>query len=157
MGQIMDFMLSRGVDNAFVLYSAAIFGAVTNEEDWEEVKDYTRRAKIADKNMQKRRMNGPDDAKQPSTSYQIASAAFYLQSVSNEENPAESWHNYALCQMLVHNDLNGARESFIQAMMCEPQDRRIISNFNTLLVDEGFIGDPTRNAHDEFLKSSKMS
>ena len=33
--KMMDFMNHRGVDNAFVLYSYAIFGAVTNEEDWE--------------------------------------------------------------------------------------------------------------------------
>ena len=34
-GKIIDFMNHRGVDNAFVLYSYAIFGAATNEEDWE--------------------------------------------------------------------------------------------------------------------------
>ena len=33
--KIMNFMDDRGVDNVFVLYSYAIFGAVTNEEDWE--------------------------------------------------------------------------------------------------------------------------
>lgn len=33
--QMLDFMNHRGVDNSFVLYSYAIFGAVTNEEDWE--------------------------------------------------------------------------------------------------------------------------
>jgi len=34
-GRILEYMDNRGVDNAFVLYSYAIFGAVTNEEDWQ--------------------------------------------------------------------------------------------------------------------------
>lgn len=149
--KMMNFMNHRGVDNAFVLYSASIFGAVTNEEDWEEIMDYTRRAKIADENMQKRRMKDPIDARQPVKTYEVATAAFYLQSVCNEDDPAESWHNYALCQMLVHSDLDGAKESFLQAMISSPHDRRIISNFNTLLNDVSFMGDPTKNAHEEFL------
>ncbi len=45
----------EGVDNAFVLYSCAIFGAVTNEEDWEDIKDCVRRAKAADEHMNRRR------------------------------------------------------------------------------------------------------
>jgi hypothetical protein len=42
---MIDFMNDRGVDNCFVLFSCAIFGAVTNEEDWDEIKDYARRAR----------------------------------------------------------------------------------------------------------------
>ena len=34
-GKIMDYMNDRGVDNPFVLYSFAIFEAVTTEEDWQ--------------------------------------------------------------------------------------------------------------------------
>jgi len=153
--KMMDFMNHRGVDNAFVLYSYAIFGAVTNEEDWDEIKDYARRAEIADKRMQKRR-TGPVAGREPAkSSYQIATASFYLQSVCSDHDPAESWHNYAICQMLVHHDLDSARESFTQAMIRSPQDNRIISNFNTLLQDHDFLGDPNRNAHEEFLQSRK--
>lgn len=36
-GKMMEFMTQRGVDNAFVLYSYAIFVAVNMEEDWEGV------------------------------------------------------------------------------------------------------------------------
>ncbi|KAL7553198.1 hypothetical protein ACHAWF_016480 [Thalassiosira exigua] len=155
--KIRDFMNHRGVDNAFVLYSYAIFGAVTNEEDWEEIKDYARRAKQADERMKRRKSDV--DAKSTGTgdSYRIASAAFFLQSVCNERDPAESWHNYALCQMLVHRDLHGARESFTQAMICSPRDKRIISNFNTLLQDQDYIDDPTSNAHEEFLRATEKN
>lgn len=154
--KMMGFMNHRGVDNAFVLYSYAIFGAVTNEEDWEEIKDYARRAKLADERVQSRKKE-PDDAREPpKSSYQIATAAFYLQSVCNEHEPAESLHNHALCQMLVHHDLSGARESFAQAMIHSPQDTRIISNFNTLLKDQDFVGDPTSNAYEEYLNQRVM-
>ena len=156
--QMVDFMHLRGVDNAFVLYSTAIFGAVTNEEDWEEIKDFARRAQAADEQLQKRRSKDGRDARGPrsstGSSYRIAAAAFYLQSMCNEGNPAESWHNYALCQMLVHRDLEGARDSFLRAMRCRPRDRRIISNFDTLLQDEEFMGEPTRNAHEEYLRNA---
>lgn len=147
--KMMDYMNHRGVDNAFVLYSSAIFGAVTNEEDWEDIKDYARRAKAADDRMNRRR--GNTDAK---CSYHIATAAFYLQTIICSEHP-DNWHNYALCQMLVQHDLTGARESFIQAMNSSPQDKRIISNFNYLLRDPDFMGDRTRYAQGEYLYSMK--
>jgi hypothetical protein len=94
----------RGVDNAFVLYSYAIFGAVTNEEDWSVINDYIRRGKVAEELMQLRRhqTTPPPVPGEPKSVYAIARGAFYLQAVGNEEEPAESWHNYALCQMLVY-------------------------------------------------------
>jgi hypothetical protein len=148
--KILDFMNDRGVDNAFVLFSCAIFGAVTNEEDWNEIKDYARRAKMADEMLQRRWVN-PDDAReQAKSAYHIATAAFYLQSICNDHDPAESFHNYALCQMLVTSDLEGARKSFIQAMILAPHDKRIMSNFNTLLQDPDFMGDASRNTYEEY-------
>lgn len=149
--KMIDFMNDRGVDNCFVLFSCAIFGAVTNEEDWDEIKDYARRAKMADKMLQRRRVN-PDDAReQAKSAYHVATAAFYLQSICNDH--AESFHNYALCQMLVTSDLESARKSFIQAMILAPHDKRIISNFNTLLQDCDFMGNRSRNACEEYLQS----
>jgi hypothetical protein len=52
--KMLDFMNNRGVDNAFILYSCAIFGAVTGEEDWLVIKDYARRAKVADEMNEER-------------------------------------------------------------------------------------------------------
>jgi hypothetical protein len=51
--------------------------------------------------------------------YDISSAAFYLQAVSNEDSSgaggSENWRNDAMLQMLVHQDLSGARSSFLRA------------------------------------------
>jgi tetratricopeptide (TPR) repeat protein len=146
---ILSFMNERGVDNAFVLYSYAIFGAVTNEEDWSDIHDYIRRGKDAEQLMRKRRRTDYAPG-EPTSIYEIAKGAFYLQAVSNEEDPAESWHNYALCQMLVYDDLECARESFHQAIVASPHDRRIISNFNALLQQTEFLGLQT-NAQEEYL------
>ena len=54
---------------------------------------------------------------------------------------------------VLDNDLSGARESFTQAMLHSPRDERIISNFNTLLQDEDYIGDHQCNAHEEYLQA----
>lgn len=153
--KMIDYMTSKGVDNAFVLYSYAIFGSVTGEEDWMEIKEYTRRAKLADERLQMRRRKDTTDARdllEKRSAYHIATAAFYLQPICNDHEPAESWHNYALCQMLVHHDLAGAKESFIQAMSYAPRDKRIISNFNTLLQDEDYMNDNTSNAYEKYLQ-----
>ncbi|KAL3804333.1 hypothetical protein HJC23_011261 [Cyclotella cryptica] len=150
--KILSFMNERGVDNAFVLYSYAIFVAVTNEEDWDDINDNVRRAKTAEERMRKRRqVNCAGYQTEPKSLYAIAREAFYLQAVSNDSDSGESWHNYALCQMLVYRDLQGARESFRRAIMASPTDRRIISNFNALLQNSAYLGLLT-NAHDEYLK-----
>lgn len=146
---ILTYMNDRGVDNAFVLYSYAIFGAVTQEEDWSDIDEYIRRGKIAEELTNKRRHADPAPG-EPKSIYAIARAAFYLQAVGNEDDKAESWHNYALCQGLVYGDLQGSRESMTRAMMNSPHDRRIISNFNALLQRSEFLGLDT-NAHEEYL------
>lgn len=145
--KILDFMNDRGVDNAFILYSCAIFGAVTSEEDWVVIKDYARRAKVADEMIQRR---NNDVSEQVKSSYHVAQWAFYYQSISNDHNRAKSLHNYALCQMLVANDLKGARKSFIESITLAPKDKLIVLNFNTLLQDQDFLGDARRNAYDEY-------
>lgn len=150
--KILRFMNERGVDNAFVLYSYAIFGAVTNEEDWYDINEYTRRGKLAEELMHKRQNQAAcmDDAPRESI-FAIARGAFFLQ--ANKEDTAESWHNYALCQMLVYDDLEGARDSFRRAIIDSPHDRRIISNFNALLQHSEFLVLQT-NAHEEYLALS---
>ena len=149
--KMLDFMNNRGVDNAFILYSCAIFGAVTIEEDWVVIKDYARRAKVADKMIQRRKNEVSEQVK---SSYHVATWAFYYQSISNDHR-AKSLHNYALCQMLVANDLEGARKSFIESLTLEPKDKHIVLNFNVLLQDQDFLGDASRNAYDEYHCSIK--
>jgi len=145
--KMLDFMNNRGVDNAFILYSCAIFGAVTGEEDWLVIKDYARRAKVSDEMIQRRKN---EVSEQDKSSYHVATWAFYYQSISNDRNRALSLHNYALCQMLVTNDLEGARKSFIESLTLAPKDKHIVLNFNVLLQDPDFLGDASRNAYDEY-------
>ena len=132
--KMMSYMEMR-VDNAFVLYSYAIFAAVSGDQDWEEIKDYARRAKLQE---QRRRESG----RLANSAYDIASTAFYLQAVSNEgaRGGSENWHNYAICQMLVHHDLPCARMCLLRALKLNPHNKTLISNFNALLQDEDYLG-----------------
>ena len=114
-----------------------------------EIKHYVRRAKSAEMRLHKRA--NMSTSTPPKNQYEIATAAFYLQAVSNEDRPEESWHNYALCQMLVHSDLEGAKESFLCAMDHAPRDRRIISNFDVLLRDEEYLN-TNASAHEVYLE-----
>ena len=43
-------MYQRGPDNAFVLYSYAIFLATVQEEDFDTIMELVRRARVADRN-----------------------------------------------------------------------------------------------------------
>lgn len=141
--KMMSYMSMR-VDNAFVLYSFAIFSAVTGDQDWDAIKDYIRRAKL----QEQRKKESRHLAK---STYDIASTAFYLQAVSNEGLPggSENWHNYGLHQMLVQNDLPSARRCFMRALNLNPHNKTLISNFNVLLRDEDYLGLNT-TVHEEY-------
>ena len=113
---------------------------------------YARRAKVADAMIQRQKNEVSEQVKSP---YHVAQWAFYYQSISNDHNRAKSMHNYALCQMLVANDLEGARKSFIESLTLAPKDKHIVLNFNVLLQDQDFLGDASRNAYDEYHCSIK--
>lgn len=151
-GQMMNYMEMR-IDNEWVLYSYAIFAAVSGEQDWEEIKDCERRAKF---DAKRRKESG----RLANSVYSIASAAFYLQAVSNEDSPgasaSENWHNYAMCQMLVHHDLPGARRSFLRALKLNPHNKTLISNFNALLQDEDYLGLPI-TVHEEYRQALRRN
>ena len=91
----------RGIDNAFVLYSTAIFLAATHEEDWHTIKDYAHRAQVADTSRQMR------TGKEVSV-FELADKGFYRQAAIMDGS-GDSWHNYALCRMIVFLDHKGAR------------------------------------------------
>ena len=86
-----------------------LFTYITSLRNNAEIKDYTSRAKIAEELAQKRKQVNCGDRGEPTKSYKIADVAFYMQAVRDEVDVAESWHNYALCQMLVCDYLKGAR------------------------------------------------
>jgi hypothetical protein len=140
---MMEFMQERGPDNAFVLYSVAIFGAVTLEEDWINIKDWAYRGNKADLFVSKRQGKS-------ATVYNLANAGFYKTKALFDQS-GESWHNYALCRMLVYKDLEGARDAFIRAVSASPHDKRIAKNFNILIQDPDFYGrDPPWDCFDEY-------
>jgi len=149
--KMMSYMEMR-VDNAFVLYSYAIFAAVSGEQDWEKIKDYVRRAKLQEERRRKR-----ERLAAAASVYDISSTAFYLQAVSNEDSSggSENWHNYAMLQMLVHQDLSGARSSFLRAMKLSPNNKTLSSNFNMLLQDNDYLGLPT-TVHEEYRRALRM-
>ena len=147
--KIVTYMEKR-VDNAFVLYSFSIFAAVSGEKEWKDIKEYVRRAKLEEE----RRRNG---GRITASVYEISSAAFYLQAVSNEDTPnGENWHNFGLCQMLVHRDLAGARQSFLKALKLSPHNKRIVYNFNVLLQDKDYLGLQT-TAQEEYQQVLMLS
>jgi len=61
----------------------------------------------------------------------------------------ESWHNYAICLMLVFRDFKNVREALKAAVRFSPHDKRIINNFDTLIQDEDFMGMKSWNVYDE--------
>ena len=131
---MLEFMAERGPDNAFVLYGCAIFGAVTLEEDWDVIKDWSYRGNVADSERAKK-------AGVAATCYNLADSGFYKQKALFDQS-GESWHNYALCRMLVYHDLAGARDAFIRAVHASPHDKRITTNFNVLIQDPDYYGRP---------------
>ena len=140
---LFEFMEERGPDNPFVLYSVAIFGAVTCEEDWGYIKDWAWRGNKADIAMGKK-------AGKAATSYNLANSGFFKAKALLDQS-GESWHNYALCRMLVYKDLEGARDAFIRAVVAAPHDKRISQNFNILIQDvDYFARDPPWDCWDEF-------
>ena len=140
---LFEFMEERGPDNPFVLYSLAIFGAVTLEEDWTYIKDWAYRGNRADLAAGKK-------AGVSATSYNLANSGFFKAKALFDQS-GESWHNYALCRMLVYHDLEGARDAFIRAVVASPHDNRISKNFNMLIQDKDYYGrTPPWDCFDEF-------
>merc|ERR1712150_380209 len=133
-------MGARGVDNPFVLFGYAIFSGVTHEEDWGVVKNLIYRGKIAAANRAGGSQLNP---------YDLADAGFYRQAVINDHS-GESWHNYAMCRMLVYHDLSLARDCFISALKVSPHNKRIIQNFNVLIQDRAYMNRPNWDAYDEY-------
>ncbi|KAL7448049.1 hypothetical protein ACHAWC_000311 [Mediolabrus comicus] len=146
---MMNYMEMR-VDNAFVLYSYAIFAAVSGEEDWDEIKDYVNRARRAE-DIRRRRCGN----KLTAGEYDIASCAFHLEAVSNDGDTCsggESCHNLALCQMLVHQDYKSARMSFLRALKQSKNNKTLSSNYNVLLQDEAYLN-LSHTVQEEFWRS----
>jgi len=83
--ECLDRMRARGGDNAFVLYSYAIFVARTNGE----YMGYVARARDAEQRYNKRSITNE-------AIYEVANA--YYRQVAISQQSVSAWHNYALCR-----------------------------------------------------------
>jgi len=118
----MNRMRSKGVDNAFILYSLTIFFSAHCYG--EEVDELLRRGRIAELRWkQYHRAN--------SSIFDVATCAFHVQAVKNHSS--EEWFEYGLCKMLVYNDFKGARKAFDQALNIDTKDERIKTAYSKLL------------------------
>lgn len=97
----MEYMSTRGPDNAFVLYAYAIFIASTGEEEFEDVWGYIMRAKAVDPRRDK---------------FTMAMQGFYRQaSIQQPDNP-QAQSNFALCLHLVTLEFDEAEHYYLRAM-----------------------------------------
>jgi len=132
----LEMMEHRGPDNCFVLFSFAIFLAVTQEDDWDTINLLVERAHAC--NFRNKRDRRP-------TRYNLAKAGYFRLATAIDSRNGPAWHNYALCLQLAFKDYPGATEAYIQAVMAAPTDEVIQDNFNYFLdtcrpelVDDGY-------------------
>ena len=125
----VNLMAHRGPDNAFVLYSYAIFLAVTQEDDWETIDEYVERAHKVNKKAMRR---GAYDERP--TRYNLAKVGYYRLKTATDERNGEGWHNYAMCLQLAFKEYDAAQDAYIQAILRAPHDERILANFNHFLT-----------------------
>jgi len=121
--QCLRFMEWRGPDNAFILYSYAIFCAVTMEDDWDNIDAYVFRANEA--NIQSLSDLRP-------VRYNLAKVG-YFRLATSIRNDGESWHNYAMCLQLAFREYDEAEKAYVQAVRRSPHDERILENFSRFL------------------------
>jgi len=125
----LEMMQYRGPDNAVILFSYAIYLAVTQEEDWETINFYLERAHVANA-VGKPGRNGRANKK-----YNLAKVGYYrLKTVTaskKERGPA--WHNYALCLQLAFRDYPGATDAYVQGVLATPSEEKLLDNFNYFL------------------------
>ena len=120
--KMMHFMDRRGIDNSFVLYSYSIFCAITGDRGWDEISRFTLRARAASRTCL------------GTSSFSQAAVGFFLQMALHSQSDDErGWHNYALCRMLVYDDLLGANSAFLKALSANPDCLKVISNYKYFL------------------------
>eukprot|EP00941_MAST-03F_sp_MAST-3F-sp1_P004333 g4333.t1 len=117
-------MTKRGPDNAFVLWTYAIFLAATQEEDMAQIFAFAERAK----------------AKDPSgKTYKMAATGFFGNSLVTTPGNFFSQYNYALCMMLYGRKYQKAKNHFIKALELSDHrsvfHQRCINNFNYLQLE----------------------
>lgn len=117
-------METRGPDNAFILYTYAIFLTAAAEEDWVVIRSLVARARLADKK---------------STAYNAAFEGFFRQARASQRSDPTALFHFGIASMLVKRDYGAAEESFLMALenmsMQTNLHERIISTFDFMISE----------------------
>ena len=139
-----QYMMERGIDNAFVLYSYALFCAINEEEDWTIITNYAYRAHCAHANQNKSKKTRMRSFHTNHHMYDLAETGFFRQAAYRQnmtpEQKGQSWCNYALCRMIVYRDWDSATDCFKKAIHESPYDKKIVKLFEILLHNESYMG-----------------
>ena len=146
----LERMEMRGIDNPFVLHGYAIFLAVTQEDDFMVIEDYAHRASLMER-KRKERVRQDLRVNNSSHIYNLSYIGFYRHAAFSQQT-GDSWHNYALCRMLVFRDMPGARDAFLRALKLSPsnENQKIVNNFNILLQNSEYMGTERQQPWDAF-------
>ena len=117
-GKALELMTHRGPDIAFVLFNYAIYLYVTREDDLESILHLISRATAVDPHK---------------SCFKLVHLGFYRQSMILNPHNSQANLNYAVCQQLVYNDYDTAREYYLRAVNADPHDSRTMDAFNEML------------------------
>ncbi len=118
--KMLEYMVDRGPDNAFVLYAYAIFATATREADFDDVMDMVHRAREC-------------EPKQGTHCFDLASKGFFRQAMVFNPKSAQAHSNYAIVMQFVHQDYAQAEQYYLRACTLDPYDHAITANFNDML------------------------
>jgi hypothetical protein len=65
-------------------------------------------------------------------SFEKATVGFFHHSANSSGN-AKTWHQYAICQFLVHNDFGTSFGAFLHALKLDKDDVKMRSNFDIMM------------------------
>ena len=119
-GRMLEYMVGRGPDNAFVLYAYAIFSTATREADFDDIMDMVMRARDA-------------EPKTGAHCFDLAQKGFFKQAMVFQPKSAQANANYAICLQYVRQDYVQAEEYYLRACKLDPYDHSITANFNDML------------------------
>eukprot|EP00943_MAST-04B_sp_MAST-4B-sp1_P007565 g7565.t1 len=118
--KMLDYMVGRGPDNAFVLYAYAIFATATREADFDDVMDMVHRAREC-------------EPKTGTHCFDLASKGFFRQAMVFNPKSAQAHSNYAIVLQFVNQDYEQAEQYYLRACALDPYDHTITANFNDML------------------------
>lgn len=134
-------MDENGPDEAFILYSYAIFGFVTHDLDYIDVLALMFRARKAEEVREENFRISRGELEPQAISegafihgniFTIADIGFFGHQATKQYNSFAA-HNFAACRFLVYNDFIGSFNSFLEGFKCNAKDMKMKSNFDVMM------------------------